>query len=283
MIPKEHDKSNGRFIAVFDSGIGGLSVLRQLQELLPCEQFIYFADQAHIPYGEHTLEEIRSFSEAIARFLIEQGAKLIVVACNTASAAALTQLRSCYPQLPFVGMEPAVKPAAQKTRTKTIGVLATQSTFMSARYAALMGAYGANINVIEDPCLGLVSLIEAGDLQSASVSQRLHSIIAPMLEKNVDTLVLGCTHYPLVERQIRQIAGEGVHIIDPAPAVAQQTKRVLFRYQLQNDQKRQDTVVCLTTGNAAPFANQLAAMGWEQTAVRTAVWENDRLVIKNQV
>lgn len=272
---------NGRFIAVFDSGVGGLSVLRHLQTELPHENLCYFADQIHLPYGEHSLETIKQFSAQITQFLLAQGAKLIVVACNTASAAALTQLRRRFPTVPFVGMEPAVKPAAKSTRSKVIGVLATQATFVSERYAALMAAYGADVQVIENPCLGLVGHIEAGE--ETAVFHLLQTVIPPMLDAGADTLVLGCTHYPFMIKQIKQIAGDGIQIIDPAPAVARQARRVLHKHQQQSENAGSRTVRMITTGNSATFAQQLQRLGFGRIGVETAVWQNNQLTLKNRV
>lgn len=224
-----------RPIGIFDSGIGGLSVLRHIRALLPREALIYVADQRHVPYGARAAAEVRALSAAITQFLLSRQAKLIVVACNTASAAALTWLRDQYPDVPFVGMEPAVKPGARATRTGRVGVLATRGTFGSPRYASLMHRFAADITVIEDPCSGLVELIEAGALTDTVTRETLTAIVRPMLDTGVDTLVLGCTHYPFVEPLIAEIAGPDVTIIDPAPAVARQVGRVLTQTQLRGD------------------------------------------------
>jgi glutamate racemase len=214
-------------IGIFDSGVGGLSVVRHIQRLLPGEKLLYLADQAHVPYGIRPAKEIRRFSENITRFLAAKGASLIVVACNTATAAAIDHLRSKFPDLPFVGMEPAVKPAASQTRNGKIGVLATAGTFESQRYASLLARFAGNILAYESDCPGLVSQIEAGELQSPQTEAILRQAIRPMVAAGVDTLILGCTHYPFVLPLIEQIAGPAVTIIDPAPAVAQQVKRIL--------------------------------------------------------
>ena len=192
-------------IGIFDSGIGGLSVLRHIRSQLPAADLVYLADQAHVPYGVRTLAEIRHFSQEITRFLLAQGSDLIVVACNTASGAALTYLRETFPQTPFVGMEPAVKPAARQTRSGMVGVLATVSTFGSPRYAHLMARFARTIQVFEDPCLGLVPLIEAGKVDAMETAVLLRRILTPMLTAGVDTLVLGCTHYPFVQPVIERL------------------------------------------------------------------------------
>ncbi|MCB0606857.1 MAG: glutamate racemase [Lewinellaceae bacterium] len=218
---------DNRPIGVFDSGIGGLTVANAIFRTLPSESLIYFGDTARVPYGPRPPETIQRFSIEISRFLMDQGAKVIVVACNTASASALSVLRETWPGFPFVGMEPAVKPAAKATRTGVIGVLATEGTFKSQRYAGLMDRYAAGIRVFEDPCLGLVPLIESGKWEAPETEALITSIIRPMLAGGADTLVLGCTHYPLILPLIRRVAGPEVQIIDPAPAVARQVARVL--------------------------------------------------------
>lgn len=219
-------------IGVFDSGIGGLSVANAILAALPREAIYYYADTAHVPYGPRSREEISQFSHDITRHLLHQGCKLIVVACNTATAAALYELRAHWPEVPFVGMEPAVKPAAQATRAGKVGVLATAATFSSERYATLMHRYAGEVQVWENPCLGLVPLIEARRWEDAETEALLRTIIEPMLAAGVDTLVLGCTHYPFVLPLIRRIVGPEFSIIDPAPAVARQVERRLRELNL---------------------------------------------------
>jgi glutamate racemase len=275
--------NNGRFIAVFDSGIGGLTVLQQIRALLPHEHILYFADQANIPYGGHSLEQVSFFSEQIAHFLLEQQVKLVVIACNTASAAALTQLRNAFPNVPFVGMEPAVKPAIEKSKTKVIGVMATEGTFASERYASLVATYATRCSVIENPCRGLVPLIEQGDFQSKPLQQKLAEITKPMLAANIDTLVLGCTHYPLIKANLTQLLGSHVTIIDPAPAVARQTERILEKNGLKNRQNQAGTTRYISSGAPVPLARLLEKLGAITPFVETAVWENGRLNLKNRV
>lgn len=220
-------------IGVFDSGIGGLSVANAIYKLLPAEQLIYFADTARVPYGPRSSQEIRSFSEEISRFLLAQPCKMIVVACNTATSAALEYLRQQWPDIPFVGMEPAVKPAAEATKTQKVGVLATAATIKSDRYVQLMQRYTKGVEVFENPCVGLVPQIEAGHLNTADTEALLRRIVIPMLDEGVDTLVLGCTHYPFIQPLLKKIAGENIQIIDPSPAVARQVKRRLEQLNLQ--------------------------------------------------
>lgn len=213
-------------IGVFDSGVGGLSVWRCLRAELPDLPLLYFADQAHVPYGSRPASEIQTFCQAITHFLLRQQVQLVVVACNTATAAALNYLRQTFPHVPFVGMEPALKPAVQLTRTGKIGVLATATTFQSQRYASLMARFAQEVELLENPCVGLVELIERGELESQATRQLLEKVVEPMCTAGVDTLILGCTHYPFVLPLIQQIAGSAVQIVDPAPAVARQTRRV---------------------------------------------------------
>ena len=219
-------------IAIFDSGVGGLSVLHYLCTGLPYENILYFADQANVPYGPRSATQIQDFCQAITHFLREQGAKVIVVACNTATAVALAHLRQNFPTIPIVGMEPAVKPAAQQTKSGKVGVLATAVTFQSPRYADLMARFAQNITIYEDPCLGLVNLIEGGQAHSPQTEQLLHSILTPMLAAGIDTLVLGCTHYPFVLPLLEEMVGTAVTIIDPAPAVARQAAHLLQQQHL---------------------------------------------------
>jgi glutamate racemase len=216
-------------LGVFDSGVGGLSVTRELMRQAPAQPIIYLADQAHVPYGGRSLAEIRTLSEAITRFLLREGARLIVVACNTASAAALHSLRQTFPEVPFVGMEPAIKPAAEHTRTGHVGVIATEATFQGELFASLMDRFAAGITVHTQTCPVLVPLVEAGELDSDHTRAALQSYLAPLLEASIDELVLGCTHYPFLRPLIEQVVGAGVEIVDPAPAVARQAVRVLAR------------------------------------------------------
>jgi glutamate racemase len=231
-----------------------LSVLRHVKALLPHEKLIYFADQAHVPYGPRPAWEIQQFSAEITHFLLNQGCKLIVVACNTASAASLTYLRKKFPGTPFVGMEPAVKPGAVNSQKGRIGVLATEGTFGSPRYAKLLARYARGVISFEDPCLGLVEQIENGQLRGPETERILHKAIDPMKAAGVDTLVLGCTHYPFVLSLISKVAGPDVAIIDPAPAVARQVKRLLQQHNLQGPATVPESIIAYTTGNPDKLA-----------------------------
>jgi glutamate racemase len=214
-------------IGVFDSGVGGLSVLKAIRQLLPQQSVVFLADQVHVPYGLRPLEEVRSYAESITRFLLARESRLIVVACNTASAAALHHLRKVFPQVPFVGMEPAVKPAAEHTHSGVVGVLATPATFQGALYASVIERFAQGVTVLQHTCPGLVPQIEAGRLDDPETRRILEDALIPMLAQGIDTIVLGCTHYPFVIPLIQKIAGPGVRVIDPAPAVARQVQRLL--------------------------------------------------------
>ncbi len=259
-------------IAIFDSGVGGLSVLRPLRALLPHEHLIYFADQAHVPYGPRPAAQIQRYLQAITRFLLAQQAKMVVVACNTATAAALNDLRHRFPQLPFVGMEPAVKPGAAATRTGKVGVLATAGTFESQRYASLMARFATGVTLYQNPCTGLVPLIEAGELASDETRALLQRCIRPMLDAGVDTLVLGCTHYPFVQPLIQDIAGAHVRIIDPAPAIARQTQRLLETHALVAPAAQQGSLRGYTTGAPQALAAQSASLLGYPLPVQGLIW-----------
>lgn len=220
------------FIGVFDSGIGGLTVANSIRALLPMEQMFYVADNARAPYGPQPPAQILAYSMEITNYLVRAGAKMIVVACNTATSVAINQLRASFPGIPFVGMEPAVKPAALGSTNGKVGVLATALTLGSERYQHLVSRYAQEVTVYEDPCLGLVPLIEAGEWHTRGTHQLLETILAPMLAENIDTLVLGCTHYPLLLPLIEQIVGPGVRLINPAPAAAKQVERLLINGDL---------------------------------------------------
>lgn len=261
----------GRVIGVFDSGVGGLSVWREIVALLPNEDTIYFADQAHCPYGSRPLHEIRALAEAIVCFLLDQGAKLIVVACNTASTAALYHLRERF-DVPIVGMEPAVKPAAQRTASGKVGVMATPATFEGEPFARLMGRFARDVEVIRQVCPGLVERIEAGQLEGPEVEALLRNCLQPVVDEGVDVLVLGCTHYPFLRPAIEQVVGPGVEVIDPAPAVARQVRRVLARQGLFNPQQGRGRHVFYTSGSAESFLAMLEKLVGQRGEVRMAKW-----------
>lgn len=214
-------------IGVFDSGVGGISVLREIRARLAQESLIYVADSRYVPYGEKSPDFIRERSRLIADFLLAQGAKALVLACNTATAAAVAELRDLYPALPIVGMEPAVKPAAEATRSGVVGVLATTGTLKSAKFAALLDRFAHDVRVITQPCPGLVECIESGALDSAATRELLNGFVEPLLAQGCDTLILGCTHYPFIKPLLRELVPASVSLIDTGEAVARQLQRLL--------------------------------------------------------
>ncbi len=262
-------------IGVFDSGVGGLSVLRAMRDQMPDESVIYFGDQEHVPYGPRSMEEIQKFSEGITRFLLEQNSKLIVVACNTASAAALKYLRGRFPDVPFVGMEPAVKPAAETTKTGKVGVLATPATFQGALYASVVERFGVGVELFQHTCPGLVGQIEKGDLESSATRAILEDALTPMLEKNIDTVILGCTHYPFVIPLIQKIVGDNVRVIDPAPAVSRQAWRLLDANGLVNESRKIGSAEFFTSGDMAAMEMLLPKLLGEGGKVQAVNWVND--------
>lgn len=265
-------------IGVFDSGVGGLSILRAMRALMPAEEVIYFGDQGHVPYGSRPMEQIQAFSEAITRFLLARGAKLIVVACNTASAAALKYLRAKFPDVSFVGMEPAVKPAAEHTHSGVIGVLATPATFQGALYASVVERFAANVRVLQDTCPGLVAQIEQGDLTGSRTRAILEKALKPMLAEGIDTVVLGCTHYPFVIPLIQEIAGENVRVIDPAPAVTRQAQRLLEAGDRIRSSAERGQIRFFTSGDARAMESVLPILLGESGAVKSVCWETDQQV-----
>lgn len=213
-------------IAVYDSGVGGLSVWRELYKLMPKQDYIYVSDGAHCPYGTKPMQYIIDRADAITRFVIQKGADVMVVACNTATAAAISYLREAF-TIPFVGMEPAIKPAALTSRTGVVGVLATANTFKGSLYHNTLEKFASEVKVIEQVGEGLVELVEEGKTEGSEAESLLRKYIEPMMEQGADAIVLGCTHYPFLEKTIAKIAGRGVKIVNPAPAVAAQTKRIV--------------------------------------------------------
>jgi len=242
---------------------------------MPEESVLYFGDQGHIPYGPRPMEQIRNFSEAITRFLLSQDAKIIVVACNTASAAALQYLRERFPDVTFVGMEPAVKPAAEQTHTGKVGILATPATFQGALYASVVERFANGVELMQDTCPGLVQEIEQGHLEGREARTILERALVPMLAKNIDTVVLGCTHYPFVIPLIQQIVGEDVRVIDPAPAVAKQVRRVLEAEGLKNQSAQQGNVRFYTSGETEALKSLLPVLLGELGDVEKVVWVSD--------
>lgn len=239
-----------------------MSVLRHIRALLPHEDVLYFADSGFVPYGGRPDHEIAERSLAVADFLQRQGIKALVVACNTATAAAIKALRARYPALPLVGVEPGLKPAAALTQTKTVGVLATESTLASAKFAALRDELAAatGVRFLSQPCVGLVEQIEKGELQSAATALLVKRYVAPLLEQGADTLVLGCTHYPFVQALIEEVAARPVAIVDTGEAVARQLARLLAQHGLQHQSEAPGALHAYATGSVSTLENGFARL-----------------------
>jgi len=221
-----------RPIGIFDSGVGGLTVANAISLLLPNEAIFYIGDTARIPYGNKSKDDIEKFSLEMTKFLLDKDCKAIVIACNTASAYALEAVRNTYPDIPVIAMEPAVKPAIEHSKTGAIGVLATLGTLRSDRYSHLKNKFGQGIQILENPCLGLVDNIEAGKWNDPETVLLLETILKPMMDAHVDHIVLGCTHYPIVIPLIANIMGNNVQLVNPAPAIAKQVYRQLAERNL---------------------------------------------------
>ena len=246
-LKKNHSILNGFFIFVimknspigfFDSGVGGTSIWKETIKLLPYENTIYLADSLNAPYGQKSKEEIIKLSEKNTKILIEKGAKLIVVACNTATTNAIDYLRNKY-KIPFIGIEPAIKPAALQTQTNTIGILATKGTLSSALFAKTAAKFTTNVKVIEQVGEGLVPLIENNQLKSKDTTALLQKYLTPMIREGIDYLILGCTHYPYLTPQIKEILGDKVSIIDSGFAVSKQVENILGQKNLLNTKQKQ--------------------------------------------
>lgn len=251
-------------IGVFDSGVGGISVLQHIHALLPHENLIYFADSLHAPYGNKTPQEIQSRCFEIADWLIAKNVKAIVVACNTATAAGIEALRAKY-ELPIIGMEPAVKPAAAASRNGIIGVLATVGTLKSAQFAGLLESYGRNVKVVTQGCVGLVECIERGALNTEGTRQLVAQYCQPLLNEGADTIVLGCTHYPFVKPLIQDIVGDKVSLIDTGAAVAKHLQKRLAAMHLLTKCRQVGTVKFWTNRPAADAKQVIEAL-WGRSA-----------------
>lgn len=234
-------------IGFFDSGVGGTSIWKEVHQLLPFENTIYLADSKNAPYGEKSKETILSYSIKNTEFLIKKGCKLIVVACNTATTNTISELRAQF-DIPFIGIEPAIKPAALNSKTNAIGILATKGTLSSELFAKTSEKFASHITVVEQVGEGLVELIESGQLESEETKQLLQQYIGTMLALKTDYIVLGCTHYPYLIPQIKEITGPNVHIIDSGNAVALQTKAILSQFSLLNTEKTKSNHLFYTNG-----------------------------------
>ena len=258
---QQHLISSGP-IGLFDSGVGGGTVLSHLHTLLPGEDLLLLADQARCPYGPRPHEELRLIAAENTRWLLNHNAKLIVVACNTASAAALHFLRETFPAVPFVGMVPAVKPAVQQSRSRVVGVLATPATIVGGLLREVVEQWGGSARVLAQPCPGLADRVEEGAIDDPETAALIESYLAPLGAAGADTIVLGCTHYPYLLPHIRRIAGPHVAIVDAGPAVAAQAGRLLERLGLHHPQDgRSGQVTYATTGDTAAFGALVSLLG----------------------
>ena len=257
-----------RPVGIFDSGIGGLSVAAEIRRALPAEDLIYIADTAHVPYGDKPLDDVRARSLAIGRHLQGAGAKLLVVACNTASGAALERLREVL-SIPVVGLEPAVKTGVALTQNRKIGVMATSGTLKSDRFARLVRTHARGVEVVAQPCPGLADLIEEGHLEDQTLFTRLEELTQPLKRAGVDTVVLGCTHYPFIAGPLARVLGPKVELVDSAPAIARRTDQLLKDAGLRTTSGA-GSFRLLTTGDprkVAPVVSRLWGAPVEVAAV----------------
>jgi len=237
-------------IGIFDSGIGGITIYNEINKLMPNESIIYLSDNLNSPYGNKSKEEIKIFSTKNTNWLIEKGCKIIVVACNTATTNSIDYLRNTY-KIPFVGVEPAIKPAANNTKTGVIGVLATKGTLTSSLFNITSNDYCSEIKIIESDGKGLVELIENGIFSGEKLEKMLKLFIDPMISANIDYLVLGCTHYPLISKSLKKILPRNVKILDSGIAVAKQTKFLINKNRLVNQNDKSESIFyCNSTTSA---------------------------------
>lgn len=272
-------KGDTRPIGIFDSGIGGLTVATAIRQALPRERLLYFGDNAHVPYGPRPVEEIQTFSRGITEAMIAAGCKMIVIACNTASGAALQMLRQEFANMDFVGMEPAVKPAVEHTRTGVVGVIATTYTVQGEVFNAIVERFAQDVEVLRQPCPGLVTQIEAGEFDTPRTLEMLHGWIDPMLERGIDVLVLGCTHYPIIRHVIEQVTGPGVRVIEPSDAIARRVEHVLQERDALASPDAYGELQCFTSGDPAHFRELMERIGIRADGVHQATWEEGRLVL----
>lgn len=249
-------------IGVFDSGLGGISVLHEIHRLLPAEELIYIADSGHAPYGSKSTAYITQRCLQLSQFLLEQGAKMLVVACNTATAHAIDTLREQL-AVPVIGIEPAVKPAARLTRTGIIGVLATQQTVQSQRLQRLIQAHAKGVTVVVQGCPGLVEHVERGDFVSNGLRDLLEKYTQPLVEQGSDVLVLGCTHYPFLAATLRDMIGCEITILETSNAVAQHVARMLDKHELRNQRDQQGLVSFYSSKNEVVHWQSMQLL-WQQ-------------------
>lgn len=254
-------------IGVFDSGVGGLSILKDIRAQLPYEDLIYVADSAHLPYGTKPAAYIQERSLMIAKFLVARNVKAIVVACNTATAAAIRTLRMRY-TFPIVGVEPAVKPATCMTKTGVVGVLATNSTLSSDKFSNLIDRFGRSAEIIVQPCPGLVEQVEKGELSTDATRDMLKLYLGNLMSRGVDTIVLGCTHYPFLLPVIESLVGPEVQILDTGKAVAQELTRRLGADQMLAARTERGSEEFWTSGITSEVAKRIVALWGREVTVR---------------
>lgn len=252
-------------IGLFDSGLGGLTIRREVMKILPSEDTLYLADSAQAPYGEKSPKRILELSRRNTRWLLEQGCKLIVVACNTATTNAIAALRKEFP-VSFIGIEPAIKPAALQSKRKRVGVLATRGTLSSSLFANTSKLHAAGIEVLEQEGRGLVRLIESGRLEDPETREHLKGLLQPMVEAGIDHLVLGCTHYPLLIPILEEVLPPAVQVVDCGPAVARQTRAVLEGEGLIRNPGEAPVHKVFTTGDPGIANIMLRHMGYPENA-----------------
>jgi len=255
-------------IGVFDSGVGGLSVLHHIRALLPEADLIYIADSGHVPYGDKSADYIEQRSHTLTRFLISQGAEAIVIACNTATAAAVASLRRDF-GIPIIGMEPAVKPAVAATRSGVVGVLATVGTLESARFAALLEKYAGDVKIVTQSCPGLVEQVERGDLSGALTLELIARYTEPLLARGADTLILGCTHYPFLTPLLQELLGTEIALVDTGAAVARQLQRRIHS-ELNEPLIGQADEQFFTSGDTAQASRIMSAL-WGKAVSTTSL------------
>lgn len=258
MLLKKSKKVN-QPIGVFDSGVGGLSVLLEIQKLLPNENYIFLADQARIPYGEKTPEELEKISLNVGNFLHKEGVKMIVVACNTATCHGIDALRNTLP-IPIVGTVPAIKPALENSKTGKVGVISTPMTSKSKTLKDLIDKYGNGNKVVNIGCPGLEDIVERGDINSEDTKKLLNRYLDSFRNTGIDYLVLGCTHYPFLKRNIKDYLGDRVNIIDSGAAIALQVSRILIKEGLKNGQIGEGITQYYTTGDPVAFSRSASGL-----------------------
>jgi glutamate racemase len=248
---------DNRPIGIFDSGVGGLSILRDVQKLLPLENFIFVGDQGNMPYGGKTREQLQSYADKIMAFLVSKNVKAVIVACNTATVYAIDFLREKY-QVPIIGTVPVVKTIANITKTKKVAVFSTPATTKSPYLSTLIKTFAPNVTVYKVGGTGLEELVETGDVENEEIDKILHHSLEPLLKKNVDAIALGCTHYPFLRNKIEKIVGKRVQVVDSGGAVARRTQGVLAHNQLLGNERTDDFYY--TTGDKNKFAKAVKAL-----------------------